>query len=99
MKVTLSFNVEDFQYSNTGSGIVESASNISLDKFNYNVEFESKPGEMKECMQELSKILPNLMEELTSTIQNNQMSPDPTPASDSTPASDQEAATDENNET
>ena len=98
MKMTFSFKVEGFELSNTGSGIVESASNISLDKFDYNVEFESKPGEMKEYMQELSKILPDLMEGIMSTIQNNQKFPDLTPTSDPAPASDQEAATDENNE-
>ena len=66
MKTSFVFKVQGFDY-NANSEI--SNSSCGLENFEYRIDFESRPGEMKEYFGELAKVVPSLMDGIKSAIQ------------------------------
>ena len=70
MKMSMILKIEGFEVSNTSKmEFGNNSSNCSLDNFEYNIGFETKPGEMQEYMQELSKVLPEMINGIMTAIQ------------------------------
>jgi hypothetical protein len=66
MKTSFVFRVQGFDY-NMNSEITSSS--CGLEDFEYRIDFESRPGEMKEYFSELAKVFPSLMDGIKSAIQ------------------------------
>ena len=72
MKMSFVFKIQGFEFSNSSNNeFGNNAQNCTLENFEYNIGFESKPGEMREYMQELAKVLPAMMDGVMAALKIN----------------------------
>lgn len=83
MKTSFVFRVQGFDY-NMNSEVTNSS--CGLEDFEYRIDFESRPGEMKEYFSELAKVFPSLMDGIKSAIQYTTQAKYPESSSEQQPA-------------